>query len=188
MFEEQYGFSTKSVGLTYLGFGVGSLLGLFAIATGSDRILKAKLIPTPESPSGTMKPEYRLPPLVVSAYFIPAGLFMYGWSAQYKTYWIVPIIGTALIGIGSISVFMCIVSYPVDAFTIFAASALAANTVVRIVVGALLPLADQSMYAFLGPGWGNSLLGFIAVACIPVPWALLKYGEKLRTSFDADRL
>lgn len=188
VFEEQYGFSTKSVGLTYLGFGVGSLLGLFAIGTVSDRILKAKSKPTPESPSGTMKPEYRLPPLVVGAYFIPAGLFMYGWSAQYKTHWIVPIIGTALIGIGSISVFMCIVSYLVDAFTIYAASALAANTVVRSVVGALLPLAGQSMYASLGLGWGNSLLGFIAVACIPVPWALMKYGEKLRTSLDANRL
>ncbi|KAK7954791.1 hypothetical protein PG996_015598 [Apiospora saccharicola] len=52
----------------------------------------------------------------------------------------------------------------------------------------LLRLAGQSMYDALGIGWGNSLLGFIAVACIPVPMALLRYGERLRKSFDASRL
>ncbi|KAJ5438949.1 MFS multidrug transporter [Penicillium daleae] len=168
-FEDQYGFPTKSSGLTFLGMGVGSLLGLFVIGAVSDRILKAKSKPTPQSPAGVMKPEYRLPPLVVSAFFIPVGLFLYGWSAYYKTHWIVPIIGTALVGIGNIAVFMCITTYLVDAFTIFAASALAANTVVRSSMGALLPLAGQSMYQSMGLEWGNSLLGFIAVVCIPVP-------------------
>jgi hypothetical protein len=113
---------------------------------------------------------------------------MYGWTAQYKEPWIAPEIGTALVGIGNMAVFMVVVTYLVDAFTIYAASALAANTVVRSIMGALLPLAGQKLYASLGVGWGNSLLGFIAVACIPVPWALMKYGEQLRTSFDSSRL
>lgn len=188
VFEEQYGFPTKSTGLTFLGLGIGSLLGLFVIGAVSDRIIKAKSKQSTGVAPGAMQPEYRLPPLVVGAFFIPAGLFMYGWSAQYSTHWIVPIIGTGLIGVGNISVFMCVVSYLVDAFTIYAASALAANTVVRSIVGAILPLAGQSMYAALGLGWGNSLLGFIAVACIPVPLILLKYGERMRKSFDANRL
>lgn len=109
-------------------------------------------------------------------------------SAQYSIHWIVPIIGTGLIGVGNIAVFMCVVSYLVDALTVYAASAVAANTVVHSIVGAILPLAGQSMYAALGLGWGNSLLGFIAVACIPVPMALMKYGERMRKSFDANRL
>lgn len=176
VFEDQYGFPTKYSGLTFLGIGVGSLLELFAIGAVSDRILKAKSKPTPDSPSGAMKPEYRLPPLVAGAFFIPAGLFIYGWSAYYKTHWIIPIIGTALVGIGNIAVFMCITTYLVDAFTIYAASAMAANTVVRCIMGALLPLAGQSMYQSMGLGWGNSLLGFIAVVCIPVPLAMMRYG------------
>ena len=188
VFEEQYGFPTKTVGLSFLGFGSGAILGLFVIGAVSDRILKAKSKPTPESPSGTTLPEYRLPPLVVGAFFIPAGLFLYGWSAQYTMHWIVPIIGTALFGFGNVTIFMCITSYLIDAFNVYAASALAASTVVRSVMGALLPLAGQSMYASLGLGWGNSLLGFIAVACIPVPWVLIKYGRKLRESFDVNRL
>jgi hypothetical protein len=73
--------------------------------------------------------------------------------------------------IGNIAVFMCITTYLIDAFTIYAASAMAANTAVRCMMGALLPLAGQSMYQSMGLGWGNSLLGYIAVLCIPVPWA-----------------
>jgi hypothetical protein len=84
----------------------------------------------------------------------------------------VPIIGTALLEICNNAVFMCITTYLINAFTIYAASAIAANTVVRCIMGALLPLAGQSMYQSMGLGWGNSLLGSITVLCIPVPWEL----------------
>lgn len=76
---------------------------------------------------------------------------------------------------------MPIQTYLIDAFTIHAASAIAANTVLRSLCGALLPLAGPKMYATLGLGWGNSLLGFIAVAMLPIPWLFYKYGERIRT-------
>lgn len=74
-------------------------------------------------------------------------------------------------------------TYLVDCFTIYAASAMAATTVLRSAVAALLPMAGQSMYKTLGYGWGNSLLGFIALALVPVPFLFLKYGERIRTGF-----
>ena len=77
---------------------------------------------------------------------------------------------------------MPIQAYLVDAFTAHAASALAAAAVWRSVVGALLPLAGLPMYKALGLGWGNSLLGFIAVAMIPIPFMLVKFGERIRTN------
>ena len=75
---------------------------------------------------------------------------------------------------------MSIQTYLVDAYTLHAASALAANTVLRSTVGALLPLAGPSMYARFGLGWGNSILGFIAVALTPMPFLFIKYGEAIR--------
>ncbi len=72
--------------------------------------------------------------------------------------------------------------YLVDAYTVYAASASAAATVFRSLLGALLPLAGNSMYDALGLGWGTSLLGFIAVAFIPMPLIFWKYGEKIRNS------
>ena len=73
-------------------------------------------------------------------------------------------------------------TYLVDAFTIYAASAMAANTVLRSLMGAFLPLAGPRMYAALGLGWGNSLLGFIAIALWPVSWIFFRYGERIRKS------
>lgn len=74
-------------------------------------------------------------------------------------------------------------TYLIDAFTIHSASVIAANTVLRSLLGALLPLAGPKMYAALGLGWGNSLLGFIALALIPLPVVFYKYGKRIRAKF-----
>jgi hypothetical protein len=71
-------------------------------------------------------------------------------------------------------------TYLVDVYTVHAASAMAANTVLRSVVAAILPLAGPKMYAKLGYGWGNSLLGFVAVLLLPIPLVLKKYGKRMR--------
>lgn len=44
------------------------------------------------------------------------------------------------------------------------------------------------MYDALGIGWGNSLLGFIALAMLPVPFLIIKKGEWLRTKFEVKNL
>jgi hypothetical protein len=77
---------------------------------------------------------------------------------------------------------MCSSTYLVDAYTIYSASAIAANTVLRSLFGALLPLAGSKMYATIGLGWGNSLLGFIALAMVPLPFLFYKYGEQIRNN------
>ncbi|KAJ6184802.1 hypothetical protein N7519_006103 [Penicillium mononematosum] len=177
VFQQQYNFSQGAVGLTYLGLGVGSLIGLFLIGATSDRLLNYLA-----AKNGEKKPEYRLPPMVPGAIFVPISLFMYGWTAYYQTHWIVPIIGTSFLGTGMMITFMCVSTYLVDAFTDYAASVMAANTVFRSLAGALLPLAGPKMYAVLGLGWGNSLLGFIALAFCALPVVFWIYGERIRTS------
>ncbi|KAI5848516.1 benomyl/methotrexate resistance protein [Morchella snyderi] len=179
VFEGQYHFSTGTVGLAYIGLGVGSLTGLIISGIFSDRILIAK-----KKKYGVLKPEYRLIPMSYLAPCIPVGLFWYGWAAQAETHWIVPIIGTTFVGIGILSTFMCVTTYLVDAFTVYAASALAANTVLRSVLGGVLPLAGSRMYERLGLGWGNSLLAFIALAMCPMPVLFNMYGERIRKRYD----
>jgi DHA1 family multidrug resistance protein-like MFS transporter len=36
------------------------------------------------------------------------------------------------------------------------------------------------MYARLGVAWGSSLLGFLSIAFIPIPFVLYYYGERIR--------
>jgi len=117
-----------------------------------------------------------------TAFLVPIGLFIYGWTAEKHVHWIVPIIGTAFVGVGLLATFMPIMTYLVDAFTIYAASAIAVSTILRSLAGALLPLAGRKMYQTLGLGWGNSLLAFIALAMCPMSWIFFRYGERIRTS------
>lgn len=80
---------------------------------------------------------------------------------------------------------MCVQVYLVDSYITYAASVIAAITVLRSIVGALLPLAGLSMYDALSFGWGNSVLAFIALALVPVPVAFRYYGKRIRTRFPA---
>lgn len=63
----------------------------------------------------------------------------------------------------------------------YAASAMAANTVLRSIFGGVFPLFGLQMYGGLGLGWGNSLLAFIALAMTPIPLFFYKFGERIRT-------
>lgn len=177
-FEQAYGFSQSTVGLVYLGLGIGNFIGLALLGILSDRVMQALA----KRYGTNIKPEYRLPLLIVLGPLIPVGLFIYGWTAQYHIQWAVPLFGTMLVGVGLIAAFMCINTYLVDSFTLYAASAMAANTVLRSIFGGVFPLFGLKMYNALGLGWGNSLLAFIAVAMIPIPFFFYKHGERIRTS------
>jgi DHA1 family multidrug resistance protein-like MFS transporter len=62
----------------------------------------------------------------------------------------------------------------------FAASAIAANTFLRSLCGAIFPLFATYMFKGMGIQWACTLLGFVALLLVPVPvWFLLR-GERIR--------
>jgi multidrug resistance protein len=106
VFTEQYGFSTQNTGLTYIGLGVGMFFGMAMAGKGSD-VLYRLLV---KRNNGNVVPEYRLPPLVISAPLVAVAFFWYGWSAEAKTHWIVPILGTVFFGMGMMPAFVSILN------------------------------------------------------------------------------
>ncbi|KAH6870108.1 major facilitator superfamily domain-containing protein [Alternaria rosae] len=178
VFYGQYGFSSGEAGLATLGIGIGSVLGCVVCGIAANAVSKYLT----GKHGGDPKPEYRLPPMILGGLCTPIGLFWYGWSAQARLHWIVPILGTVFIGMGMVFTYMPSAMYLVDAYTVHAASVTAASTIFRCLLGALLPLAGPAMYDTLGLGWGNSLLGFISIAFFPVPFILYLYGERLRNA------
>jgi MFS family permease len=177
VFGSTYGFNAGQVGLSYLGLGIGFLLGQYTLD-----VLVQWRIRWLSSMKQNMEPEDQLPPLILGSLLIAAGLFWYGWSAEYKVHWIVPIMGTSLCGIGITYFFLVVQAYLVEVYTLHAASALAANVFVRCVFGVTVPLAGPPLYSSLGLGWGNSLLGFLALTVAPASIMLMKYGKVLRTN------
>ena len=53
-----------------------------------------------------MSYRYRLLLLLPGIFAIPVGLLLYGWTAQYRVHWIVPIIATSFVGIGTTGSFV----------------------------------------------------------------------------------
>jgi MFS family permease len=151
LYMKVYGESVGIAGLNYISLGLGFFIGAPLCGKSGDKIyrkLKAK------DPRGLGKPEYRMPIVIPFSLFVPVGLLVYGWSAQAKTHWIVPNIGTFLFGIGTIAAFQCVTTYLVDTYARFAASAVAAVTILRSLAGFSFPLFAPAMYKALDFGWG----------------------------------
>ncbi|KAE9961753.1 hypothetical protein BLS_001428 [Venturia inaequalis] len=177
LWTKRYGESLGIGSLHYIGLGIGLFLGSQITAPLSDRIYK-KL---KHRNGGIGKPEFRVPLMFVGAAITPMALFWYGWSAQARTHWIVPTIGAGVFAAGTIINYGCMQAYIVDSYTRYAASGLAATAVLRSLSGFSFPLFANTLFAKLGYGWGNSLLGFVAIAFgIPAPLIFWRFGERLR--------
>lgn len=177
VFQNNYAFTPGQSGLAYFGLMFGFLFCQFTLGRFSDRyIIKM------EAKNNDKKPEYRLPPMFIGAFLLPIGFFWYGWSLEYHTHWIVPILGSSVIAIGILFSYLPVQMYLVDTYTIYAASATGACTIIRSICSTLLPLSANPLYDHLGYGWGNSVLAFIAIGFVPIALLVLRYGEMIRTN------
>ncbi|PBP21286.1 MFS multidrug transporter-like protein [Diplocarpon rosae] len=176
VFQQIHGMSGGVGGLPYFGMIVGMLIaGLYVALTqpGYNRKLLAN--------NGVPIPEWRLPPVIFGGLSFAGGLFWFGWSGYKESiHWIVPTLSGLLTGFGLLAIFLQSLNYLVDAYLMFAASAIAANTFLRSLAGAGFPLFSQYMFSALGVNWTGTLLGCVALALVPIPVIFYKYGEKIR--------
>jgi hypothetical protein len=118
---------------------------------------------------------------MAGAFALPVGLFWFAWSARPSVHWIVPIISAVPFAWGNVNVFITAGMYLTDTYgALNGASAIAANGLLRYVFAAAFPLFTVQMYSNLGIGWATSLLGFVCVALIPIPWILWYKGGQIR--------
>ncbi|KAG2411947.1 hypothetical protein HFD88_009503 [Aspergillus terreus] len=177
VWEGVYNQAKGPASLNYISLGVGFVIGLQFCGRVID-IVYIRLQRRYDHPG---RPEFRIPLMLPGGLLVPAGLFLYGWSAAYRTHWIVPNIGAAVFAIGLIISFQCAQTYVVDAYTRYAASASGAAAFVRTLAGFAFPLFAESLYRALGLGWGNSLLAFVSLGLgIVAPLLLWYRGEWLR--------
>lgn len=80
--------------------------------------------------NGVTIPEWRLPSVIAGGVAFTGGIFWFGWSGyRADVHWIVPTLSGILTGFGLMSIFLQALNYLVDAYLMFAASAIAGNTV-----------------------------------------------------------
>ncbi|OJD26772.1 hypothetical protein ACJ73_01845 [Blastomyces percursus] len=125
-------------------------------------------------------PEARLPPMMVGSVFFSAGLFIFGWTSPPHIPWIAQVIGTVSMGFGFFTVFQAALNYLIDTFPTVSASAVGANTFLRSCFAGAFPLFARVMYGKLGVPWASSLLGFVSLPLILIPYLFYIYGRRIR--------
>lgn len=125
-------------------------------------------------------PEFRLEQAICAAPLFAIAFFWFGWTSYPTVSFWAPMMAGGLLGFSIVWIFLALFNYIIDSYLFFAASALAANTVVRSLFGAGFPLFATQMYDKLGARWASTLLGFIALVLMPIPFVLFRFGPALR--------
>lgn len=141
VYQQERGWNQGVGGLAFLGVAVGMIFAILYSIRENKRYAKVS-----DKHQGFAPPESRLPPTMVGGICLPIGLFWFAWTNGPDIHWIVSIIATAPFGFGMILNFLGIMNYLVDSYTIYAASVLAANSVMRSIFGAVFPLFTTQMF------------------------------------------
>ncbi|KAK3934600.1 polyamine transporter 3 [Diplogelasinospora grovesii] len=173
-----YGESLQIAGLNYISIAVGSAIAAECCTLVNDRIYRT--LSTRNGGKGV--PEFRVPIMIPATFFLGAGMFWYGWSAEKRLHWVMPNIGTSMFVAGALACTISVNAYVIDTYGRYSASGLAAVSTLRCIAGFTFPMFAPYMYSQLGYGWAGSVVGFIALG-IGLPAALLLgvYGEVLRS-------
>ncbi|OAL57101.1 putative MFS transporter [Pyrenochaeta sp. DS3sAY3a] len=177
VFQQQRGWNAGVGGLAFLGVTVGMLMGLAYCIWDNKRYQKLQ---QGKYAGGKPPPEARLPPALIGGCALPVGLLGFAWTTMPEVHWSVSIIMAAPFGFGMVLVFVSSMNYLLDAYTVYAASVLAASAILRAFCGAAFPLFTRQMYTELGVQWASSIPAFLAAGCIPFPILMYKYGEAIR--------
>lgn len=170
-----YGFSSTSTGLIFL-----AVLPAGAIAFIC-QCLYLKYRVFPQLMSGTFgELENHLIAGVLASPLIPAGLFIYAWTARESTHWIAPTIGLAMNIVGVYFIAQAIFLYIPNIYPRYAASIFAANSLARSLLAFAAILFSTPMFEGIGIDGGVSLLAGLMVLCMFGIWALFKWGLVLR--------
>ncbi|KAF5848108.1 hypothetical protein GGP41_005517 [Bipolaris sorokiniana] len=175
IFGEIRGWPAVSATLPFLGILVGAIIGCSINAY--NQILYNKVY---YAAGNRAVPEARLPPMMLGSVLFSVGQFIMGWTADPKFHWIAPVIGLVLMGTGFFTIFQAALNYLVDTFTLYAASAVAANTFLRSVFAGAFPLVVTPLYHNLGVGPASSITGGFAALLIPVPFVFYVFGKRVR--------
>ncbi|KAK4893303.1 MFS siderochrome iron transporter 1, partial [Elasticomyces elasticus] len=160
VYQQNRGWSPGIGGLAFLGVAIGMIGAICYSIWDNKRYVKVS-----DENDGFAPPETRLPPTMIGGICIPIGLFWFAWTNYPSIHWMVSIAAGVPFGFGMVLVFLGIMNYLIDSYTIFAASVLAANSVLRSLFGFAFPLFTTQLYSNLGIHWASTIPAFLALIC-----------------------
>lgn len=200
VFQQVRGWSPGIGGLAFLGILVGMVIAIIVVILS----FNPDYVRQVDKHGGvTCPPEYRLKPAILGAPLLVVGLAAFAATDFPSIHWIVPIILSAPFGFAMVLVFLSLQTYLVDAYLLYAASVLAANSVIRSLLGAVFPIITPYMYhpggdsgncpvESCGIHVGPAIAGALALIFMPAPFLFYRYGgairKKCKFASEADQL
>lgn len=174
--EGVYGLSPVAIGSCFASFTVGSTISVFICNHSLDRIY----IRMRDTHNGVSKPEFRLPLSIVGAFLLPIAVLLYGWIPQLHLPLTLLLLAVAFLGSALMLAMIPMMTYIVDAFGLYSASALTGVMVTRCMMGTFLPLTTAPLVEVFGYGWGFSVLAGVSFLMAPIPILIMRYGSRWR--------
>jgi MFS transporter, DHA1 family, multidrug resistance protein len=176
VFQEHRGWNAGVGELPLIGTVIGAVIGGAYVFYDSAQYKKKVLA------GETRTPEDRLKVAMIGGILFPITMFWFAWTGNFNSiHWVVPTLAGVFLSTSILLIFVAYLNYLTDSYLMYAASALAANTVARSACGAAAPLFTGQMFTALGVGGGGSLIGGVACLLAPIPFIFYKYGARIRT-------
>ncbi|MCJ1383470.1 hypothetical protein MMC17_006584 [Xylographa soralifera] len=179
IFTETYGLSQGLTGLAFLGIAIG-LCGGSLLVPLIYRWAQTDLAKIKAAGGERLPPEFRLWFSMFGAPAIPISMFWMAWTSYPSISLWSPLAASVLFGYGILCIFISCYQYIIDSYEAYSASALASVTLIRYVVAGGMVEAAIPLYTKLGVHWTLSLLGFLSLLLVPVPYLFYFYGPKIR--------
>lgn len=170
-----YAFNLGQTGLTFLSVTVAVTLSVAWYWWYIRVIVNPAILAR-----GLGAPEQRLRPALWVTFFVPIGLFIFGWTSREDIHWIVSCIGIGITTIGIFLIIQCIFLYLPLSYPQYAASLFAGNDFTRSALAAGSIHFSTPMFHNLGVDRGITLLAGLTVGCSAGVYVLYFYGERLR--------
>ncbi|KAJ5765264.1 hypothetical protein N7520_004823 [Penicillium odoratum] len=179
IFQDLYGMSAGIAGLMFLPIGIGAILACFVFIWYDGYLARAK---ARKAPWAEIEEYRRLPLACLGGPLYVISLFWVGWTSSENIPWVVPFLSGIPFGMGYLLIFMAMLNYLTDAYETLSASAQSAASCTRSILGAVLPLAAKPMFNRLGIHWACSLIAFLALGVSIIPFAFIRYGDRIRAN------
>lgn len=118
VFRDVYSFNLGEVGLVYVAQIVGSFLAM-PISLYCDKLYRRHYQRT--------GPEGRMYAGMIGGVLVSIAAWQFAWTSWPNVHWIVPCLGITLLYSGLLQIYLTAFNYITDAYTLYAASALAAS-------------------------------------------------------------
>lgn len=179
-----YNFGSILVGLTYIPNSMGYFISSILTGRYSDKVIRRE-----KTRLGYFNPESRFAEhYLVAMVVYPLSLVFFGWTAQYKLHWTIPLVANLFFGLSSIVVMSTSATYLVDALPGKGSSGVALNNFVRFSTAGLATFISEPMNRGLGYGWMYTLLAIIALLSSVCILSIMRWGSKWRGQADFEKL